>query len=346
MSGNRLPAAQELLETLTSDGVRLWSEEGSLKYWSPQGPLNTGLLGKLKMLKPELLRLTAGDHGRTKGEPRRSALIRLREGCKPPLFCIHSISGGANFYNKFDVRRPVDEEPVEMIGVSAMGVYESQKFPDRLEDLATQYAQEIEGAVSDGPVNLCGYSMGGNLAYEIARQLVECGRKVATVILIDSPFRTPTDINASTFDWLMWSTFINICLGRVPAWAETPSSPLYGMAEEQRIDKIHQEITGSEKSNFPKTFTRENLKSYHAFFMKLNELRTKYEPQTYNGNVVFLSASKSPNTETIDEWSRVCTRRFRVEVIPGLHNELFRDQQSLSAISTCLSKELNARLRS
>jgi hypothetical protein len=56
--------------------------------------------------------------------------------------------------------------------------------------MAGYYLQMIQEIDSEGPYYLGGYSIGGMIIYEIARQLVEQGKKVALLILLD-----PTSIS-------------------------------------------------------------------------------------------------------------------------------------------------------
>jgi amino acid adenylation domain-containing protein len=51
------------------------------------------------------------------------------------------------------------------------------------------YADLIMGVDADGPYLLFGYSSGGNLAYQVARELEERGRTVAGILMIDSARR-------------------------------------------------------------------------------------------------------------------------------------------------------------
>lgn len=49
----------------------------------------------------------------------------------------------------------------------------------RVEDIASQYLQEIRTVQPQGPYFLLGYSFGGVIGYEIAQQLHHQGQKVA-----------------------------------------------------------------------------------------------------------------------------------------------------------------------
>ncbi|MEV8624391.1 amino acid adenylation domain-containing protein [Streptomyces sp. NPDC051079] len=53
-------------------------------------------------------------------------------------------------------------------------------------DKAARYADLVEELHPDGPYTLFGYSLGGNLAFEIAEELERRGRTVRTVVIMDS----------------------------------------------------------------------------------------------------------------------------------------------------------------
>ncbi|MEI7031841.1 non-ribosomal peptide synthetase/type I polyketide synthase [Streptomyces pratensis] len=54
------------------------------------------------------------------------------------------------------------------------------------EDKAARYADLVEEAWPDGPYLLLGYSLGGNLAFETAKELERRGRRVDHVVILDS----------------------------------------------------------------------------------------------------------------------------------------------------------------
>ncbi|MCX4713055.1 non-ribosomal peptide synthetase/type I polyketide synthase [Streptomyces griseus] len=54
------------------------------------------------------------------------------------------------------------------------------------DDKVARYADLIEAARPDGPYRLLGYSLGGNLAFETAKELERRGRHVAHVVILDS----------------------------------------------------------------------------------------------------------------------------------------------------------------
>ncbi|MGX9922376.1 non-ribosomal peptide synthetase/type I polyketide synthase [Streptomyces sp. NPDC002248] len=54
------------------------------------------------------------------------------------------------------------------------------------DDKVSRYADLVAATVPEGPVPLLGYSLGGNLAFEVARELEARGREVAHVVVLDS----------------------------------------------------------------------------------------------------------------------------------------------------------------
>lgn len=77
-----------------------------------------------------------------------------------------------------------------------------QKF-DSMDKLAKEYVNQITDIQQEGEYYIGGYSFGGNLAYEVASQLVEKGKKIAQVYMVDSlppECYCEEDTNKSTYD--------------------------------------------------------------------------------------------------------------------------------------------------
>jgi thioesterase domain-containing protein/acyl carrier protein len=63
----------------------------------------------------------------------------------------------------------------------------------KVEDIAGTYVQLIRSKQKNGPYAICGWSLGGTIGFEVARQLEEAGCTVAFLIMIDTQF--PVDEN-------------------------------------------------------------------------------------------------------------------------------------------------------
>jgi thioesterase domain-containing protein/acyl carrier protein len=115
--------------------------------------------------------------------PAWSSLVPLQPmGSRPPLFVVHGVGG--DVYGFLGLAKDfAPEQPV--YGIQAVGLDGSVPRHASVEEMATHYIKEIRSFQPDGPYHLCGYSMGGLIAYEMARQLHHQGQ-TAILILLDT----------------------------------------------------------------------------------------------------------------------------------------------------------------
>ena len=113
-----------------------------------------------------------------------STLVPLRaSGSKPPLYCIHPDHGLVLFYQALANRLPADQ-PV--YGLQSVGVDGEEAPLATLEEMAARYLQDIRRFQPAGPYHLGGYSLGGVVAAEMARQLHAEGQSVGLLALFDA----------------------------------------------------------------------------------------------------------------------------------------------------------------
>jgi len=116
--------------------------------------------------------------------------LKAGEG-SPPVFFIHGVGG--NVVEILPTARRM-AYPGPVIGIQARGLTSGETPHTSVEVMAKEYLREIKARQPDGPYHLCGYSFGGVVAFEIARQLSESGHEVGFVGLLDtlgSPLRWP-----------------------------------------------------------------------------------------------------------------------------------------------------------
>jgi mycobactin phenyloxazoline synthetase len=119
---------------------------------------------------------------------RASLLVPLRPAAaggpaRARLFLIHPVGGHVLGYR--ELARRLDPA-VDLHGLRARGTEPGESPAASLPEMAAAYAREIARAAPAGPLHLGGWSMGGVLAWEAARQLIAVGREVGTLLLIDS----------------------------------------------------------------------------------------------------------------------------------------------------------------
>lgn len=102
---------------------------------------------------------------------------------KPPLFCIHVLGRGLEFYRP--LMNYIDRSQA-VLGLSTQIMDQKLAPPNRVEELATYYIKEMRTFQPQGPYFLLGVSFGGTVVFEMARQLDAKGEKVALLGLLDT----------------------------------------------------------------------------------------------------------------------------------------------------------------
>jgi len=112
-----------------------------------------------------------------------SSIVEIQpRGTKPPLFLVHGVGGGMFWgYNNL-ARQLGEDQPV--YAFKSRGMDALEEFT-RIEDIASQYVADLRKFQPHGPYRLGGYCFGGNVAYEMARQLRSQDQHVALLLLIN-----------------------------------------------------------------------------------------------------------------------------------------------------------------
>ncbi|NEN82297.1 thioesterase domain-containing protein, partial [Paenibacillus elgii] len=116
------------------------------------------------------------EHGNDESE-----IIRLNEHGPVNMFCFPPVSGYSIVYH--EMAKQLENHCV---------VYGLEFIGDRFhgEELLTQYVESIINIQPKGPYILLGYSLGGNLAFEVAKAMEQRGYSVSDIVMLDSCRRT------------------------------------------------------------------------------------------------------------------------------------------------------------
>jgi thioesterase domain-containing protein len=106
-----------------------------------------------------------------------------RSGGRRPLIMVHSLAGELTWLPVLSQELGRDRP---LYGFAAPGLNCEAPFFSTLEAMATAYLHEVRMAQPQGPYLLGGYSFGGVVAFEMARQLQLEGEPVETLILMDA----------------------------------------------------------------------------------------------------------------------------------------------------------------
>ncbi len=113
-----------------------------------------------------------------------SELIRLNKGNDDlPIFWIHGGFGGVEIYREIAqmIKRP-------FYGIQAKGYLTEDEPIEGIENMAKYYIDIIKSVQPEGPYDLGGLSLGGTIAYEVARQLQAKGDEIRSIVMLESIF--------------------------------------------------------------------------------------------------------------------------------------------------------------
>ncbi len=115
---------------------------------------------------------------------RFSHLVQLSKDRGPRrLFCIHPAPGSVVCYRPLAELLPPEWS---VFGLQAKGLIRGQAPHATVEEMAADYVREIVREQPRGPYFLLGWSVGGKIAYEVARQLEAFGERVSLLAMVDT----------------------------------------------------------------------------------------------------------------------------------------------------------------
>lgn len=129
----------------------------------------------------------------------RRLLVTIRgKGDLSPLYMVHSLAGELTWMphlvRRLDERRP-------LYGFAAPGLNAKGPFFNSLEGMAAGYLAAVRTVQPRGPYLFGGYSFGGIVAYEMARQAQAAGERVDGLVLVDS-YTTASSVMPALRRWV------------------------------------------------------------------------------------------------------------------------------------------------
>jgi thioesterase domain-containing protein/acyl carrier protein len=234
--------------------------------------------------------------------------VELSTGEGTQLFLFHVLGGSVTPYLPLARAWP---GPVR--GFQSRGLVEAATvpLPPDLETMAAGYREEMLRYQPEGPFVLGGWSMGGFLAYEVARQLSEQGHR-AYLLMIDSdiPDITLPDTEIGRHQAFL----INLTLGppAPTAVAAIDAAPPDAVVRTARDTAVAHGLLPAEVD----TAGYERLMRIHE-----NDLRvvSAWQPKPLDQPaVLFVAEEEGERPDPVPFWRAVCPR-IEVHTAPGDH---------------------------
>jgi thioesterase domain-containing protein len=264
----------------------------------------------------------------------RTELVGIQpDGFKPPLLFLPTFCGETSYAHAI-ARHLGSDQPVWGVQLSdLMSEYQSD-LP--LEEIARRYANDLCALQSDGPFRLAGWCFAGVLAYETACQLVDMGRQVTLVAVIEggiSRDRPPT-----------FAGILGISLAMVrnlPDWVlanilrTEPNGFIAGLNNHLQLLRKRASRVLSSGSSMPwrpesgDFFDVNGLPPKYVTMIESNLRALRdYTPKHYSGRLTLFRARTRPllHSQSTDlGWSEWVTGGVEIHSIPGHHTSILKE---------------------
>jgi amino acid adenylation domain-containing protein len=284
-----------------------------------------------------------GQRRRSKG-PLPSLVAIQPKGTRPPFFCVHPV-GGIPFYRELaSVLGP--DQP--FYGLQSQGFDRKRRPYDTVEEMAAHYVREILELQAEGPYYLGGHSLGGTIAFEMARQLRSQGQKTALLALFDTPnFRLPLPLPTTSPEFVRRRARIHLEVLR-EIGAREKVSYLLSRVRTLLLLAVRPLALGYEALFHPERRVQRKVLDANRRAGRI------YSPSFYGGRVTLFRA-----THRLDErprerwltpalgWDDLCGEGVEVHEVPGSHTSLFEGEENIRAVgeklADCLRRARDAR---
>jgi acetoacetyl-CoA synthetase len=238
-------------------------------------------------------------------------LVLLKDGpAHPPVFITHGLGGSVIDF--FQVLKHIQtSHPIQ--GMQSKGIDGTEEPYDRIEDMAQFHLDAIRQVQPHGPYLLAGYSLGGLVTFEMARQLTAAGEKVALLAMLDSY----PDIR-----YLSFTQRARLMTRLTTRRASTAMRLPVGEALSLLVRPSRR------RSSAPRVSYQLPVDvSLSPAMQRIRECAylalTRYKPQFYPGNIKFIRAEIATDfpADPAAIWAHLA-ERFEVETVPGDHLEI------------------------
>jgi amino acid adenylation domain-containing protein len=256
-----------------------------------------------------------------------SLLVPMRfVGSRAPLFLVHPGGGNVMAYVGL-VKELGADQPV--FGLRSRGIEYGEKPNWTVAEMARDYLAAIREVKPSGPYRLGGWSLGGVIAFEMARQLEAAGETVEPLLLIDSRSPRLDDPDGSTR---------SSALQQVRRFAEDLGLPgdRLPLPEEDQGDAdevvyLREVLVAARVAGLvPEALDLARMQHLYGIFKINLQAMQQYQPEGYGGRVVLLRARKRTLSQRLFRsrtfgWERVAPGGVEVLPVPGTHHSMLRE---------------------
>ena len=284
--------------------------------------------------------------GNANGSGLAGGMAATNPSARPAFFCVPG-AGGNPIYLSNLARALGPDQP--FYGLEGAGFNGDRAPHTTVEEMAAYYIDAIRAVQPEGPYHLGGHSLGGWVAFEMARQLRRQGHDVPLVAVIDTPVPAPADTSArAAWDEAKWIAELTDRIAKLLApELRLDEAALRAGTHEQRMDAFRGALIAAGvypsegglaylrhtldvfKAHAQVSYAPSLLPAHEAAAERILLLRTPNEP-------AHAAAAWAPGDATWG-WSRFA--HTEVVIVPGDHLAVLRPPhvallaERLSAVS-------------
>lgn len=270
-------------------------------------------------------------------------------GSRPPLFMVHPIGGSVLCYVELSKHLQPDQP---LYGLQAAGIESGTVALRSISEMARSYVNAIRRVQPRGPYYIGGWSLGGIVAFEMARQLRAEGAGVASLVLLDSAAVCGGGVMSelpreTLYEAFMWE-LLRSRRGPVSVVEQVP-----GGSEDEALDFILARAV--EDGVLPQGGSRELVRRLFDVFRGGIMAVDQYRPQALDVAVTLLRASNplpdvlrpahdhagSLYGDATNGWARYATGTLRVTETPGDHLSMI-EPPNAAVLATHITEVLAA----
>ncbi|NTX63938.1 non-ribosomal peptide synthase/polyketide synthase [Myxococcus sp. CA051A] len=272
---------------------------------------------------PTVEQLASWVEGTRAGGSVRDCVTLQADGSGTPVFFVHAVGGAVGPYRLF-ARTLGTERP--FYGLQAPGLDGDEAPLEQVEALARRYIASMRAVQPEGPYILGGWSMGGVVAFEMARELERQGQRVEQLVLLDS--FAPGDESLMTVpEDALLLTGMAMDLARA-AGSESTLRPelLMGLTEDGQLARFAEHARVAVW--LPPEVRDTDLRAWRDVTRANLRALSTYRPGPYAGPMLLLRAKDARRERAVDAshgWSRwVPPGQLKLEDVAGDHYSMLR----------------------
>jgi len=237
-----------------------------------------------------------------------SRLVCMRAGDGgQPLLLIHPVGGSVFCYADL-VAGLESHSPI--YGLQAAGLQGEEHLPESVEEMAEDYLRMAANVIGTSSVHLAGWSFGGLIAVDMARQLALMGRPAVSVTLIDTA---------------AYRTF---------SGDEDKSAVLRMAAGALGI--------GPERSGDGLTVPQQQFEQMTRLIRNARQLRQRYRRERIPVSLTLVRAALEPGARDEDfDWSDIVEGDISTVALPATHDSIIRSPH-VAAVASILAEKMNS----